>query len=316
MISDPESARTCTRVTRRYNRRSCDAMSRGEKERPRSTRCAPVYRGIPKENHDLGSPISSTFLPRPPPPSHLSRVTSQKRPFPSLYRRCSVDLALPRGSKRDNRVTMPTRVGKPSSLSPFPSSLSFCFAYVNHTRAYPRCVVWRGVVRRGAMWPRLDSIRVAAADRCVAMTTLPPPVIQLPPRTPLSRPLPLPRLSVAAPSRRCRHPPDGWVDGCPLIAPFVTSSTVIVSHHDPLRGSVSRGIATRSSTLHATSSDPNRRLPETHCPRSSSLIYSVSPPIRKTTNFHRYRDIYFLYVLIIRDDTFSSLLDRGLEKFR
>jgi len=144
---------------------------------------------------------------------------------------------------------------------------------VNHTRAYPRCVVWRG-----AMWPRLDSIRVAAADRCVAMTTLPPPVIQLPPRTPLSRPLPLPRRRRTLPS--LRHPPDGWVDGwvdgCPLIAPFVTSSTVIVSHHDPLRGSVSRGIATRTSTLHATSSDPNRRLPETHCPRSSSLMYSSS----------------------------------------
>ncbi|KAI4503586.1 hypothetical protein M0802_000989 [Mischocyttarus mexicanus] len=30
------------------------------------------------------------------------------------------------------------------------------------------------------MWPRPGSIRVAAADRCVAMTTLPPPVIQLP----------------------------------------------------------------------------------------------------------------------------------------
>ncbi|KAI4480802.1 hypothetical protein M0804_009899 [Polistes exclamans] len=30
------------------------------------------------------------------------------------------------------------------------------------------------------MWPRPGSIRVAVADRCVAMTTLPPPVIQLP----------------------------------------------------------------------------------------------------------------------------------------
>lgn len=35
--------------------------------------------------------------------------------------------------------------------------------------------------RQCVMWPRLDSIRVAVADRCVAMTTLPPPVIQLPP---------------------------------------------------------------------------------------------------------------------------------------
>lgn len=152
---------------------------------------------------------------------------------------------LPHGSKRGNRVTMLTWKGSPFSLSlPFPTLCSLCLflsisvSYIRATRARIRDV-WCGVVWRGAMWPRLDSIRVAAADRCVAMTTLPPPVIQLPPRTPLSRPpppLPPPTRPPAAaalplPSRV------GWASGCPLIVPFVTS-TVIVSHHDPLREAI------------------------------------------------------------------------------
>lgn len=53
-----------------------------------------------------------------------------------------------------------------------------------------RGVATRRVGRQRAMWPRLGStrFRVAVADRCVAMTTLPPPVIQPPP------PLPHPRV--------------------------------------------------------------------------------------------------------------------------
>lgn len=53
-------------------------------------------------------------------------------------------------------------------------------------------VATRRVGRQRAMWPRLAStrFRVAVADRCVAMTTLPPPVIQPPPPPPPPRPLP------------------------------------------------------------------------------------------------------------------------------
>lgn len=142
------------------------------------------------------------------------------------------------------------------------------------------------------MWPRLDSIRVAAADRCVAMTTLPPPVIQLPPRTPLSRPLPHPRRRRTLPSPQ--HPPSpsrwgGWVDGCPLIAPFVTSSTVIVSHHDPLRGSVSRGISRRGRRRYMRHPPILIDAFLRHIVRDLPLPLIYPPPlhpIRKTTDFH------------------------------
>lgn len=156
-----------------------------------------------------------------PIPSHL-RAISLSLP---LYLSPSAPPVEPRGSKRSNNDS-----ASGSELSSFPSLfLSFCFAVTreSHTRvsAVWRGVAWRGVVWRGvawcggdAMWPRLDSIRVAAADRCVAMTTLPPPVIQLPPHTPLSRPPP-PTLRVLRPPpyrrRAPTNPPDvdGWLVG-------------------------------------------------------------------------------------------------------
>lgn len=138
------------------------------------------------------------------------------------------------------------------------------------------------------MWPRLDSIRVAAADRCVAMTTLPPPVIQLPPRTPLSRPppppRPLPRPPTCRPSSGCRHIATShqptlptWPGGGEGWVP--THCAVCYRHRDPpptwWLGSawISRDIEMVVLS--------NRRLPETpgvHCPRSSPSSFLPFPP--------------------------------------
>jgi len=141
-----------------------------------------------------------------------------------------MDFALLRGSKQSNRCNN-ANVSKAelSSLSLFLSppltlmhsvSRSLSVSPEPHAHVF---AVWYDVVRCGAMWPRLDSIRVAAADRCVAMTTLPPPVIQLPPRTPLPQPLPPPPSppppplpssnairALLLPQHR-RYPPDEWV---------------------------------------------------------------------------------------------------------
>lgn len=185
--------------------------------------------------------------------SLLSRITSQKRPFPSLYRRCSLDLTLPRGSKRDNRVTMPTRIGKngkPRFLSlSAPFSISLFVSHTWTTRARIRGVwcgmVWCDVARCGLdstrfAWRRLIDASPWRRFRRQSSSYL---------RAPLFLDLFL-SPAVAAPSRRYstrRHPPEGWVDGwmggrVPTHRTFVTSSTVIVSHHDPLRGSVSREV--------------------------------------------------------------------------
>jgi len=194
-----------------------------------------------------------------------------------------MDFALLRGSKQGNRCNN-ANVSKAelSSLSLFLSlpltpmhsvSRSLSVSREPHAHVF---AVWYDVVRCGAMWPRLDSIRVAAADRCVAMTTLPPPVIQLPPRTPLPQPPPPPSppppplpspnaiRALLLPQHR-RYPPDEWV------AEWVPTHRAVCYRHcdrqppwsSPRSGSVPRDIATmRSSTLRSTSFDPNRHLPE------------------------------------------------------
>lgn len=164
------------------NRRSCYSVTRCRariKEMSADEHAAARYGSIPKENPDLGSPISSTFLFHPLP-------CSVALPFPLrivlIARRCRwTSLAASRGSKRGNRVTMPTRI-ESSSLSPLfsllsPLSLSplfffsFRFAHAGHTLVFSRggsvvwcgatlvvCgVMWCGVVRRDVASTRLDS---------------------------------------------------------------------------------------------------------------------------------------------------------------
>lgn len=146
----------------------------------------------------------SCLVPLPPISDHLS----EERPFPSLYRRCSLDLALPRGSKRDNRVTMPTRVGKPSSLSLSLFSLFLFRIREPHARVSAVCgVAWCDVAStrldsRGGGWSMRRHDDASAASH--------PATSAHPSFSTSSSPSPSPHPPVAtSPSRWV----GGWVGG-------------------------------------------------------------------------------------------------------